>query len=383
MVSATAGLFFGCWLILLACDNASRTMAALLYLCALVVLIAAMCLRGEIALAFGFVGLAALLVLHRRGAVSRPRLAEASFHVLATGAVLVVACGVFWVLQRPYVEGGGGALESLRKFIADFTSLGRVAQGVAVLLLSLGFGTALLCAGSLWWRRKEFSRHRWLIVVCLVLIVPSLAFWLTNPRPARHFLFPLLGIYIVLGALWTDKLQTFAKAALAALLLVAVNQAASEAVRPMIVRSYQWSFETGDRRRAVQQAPLGFFPLDQRTNFETEEVFRREAKALAASGPTKLLFVGDTPFYAISWLIHAHPGYRLTETELGRFKVYLLKDGDQEIWFIDKYHYWPADVLPEVLSLPEVASYKVYVQPATVSRYDKTSVPPERAWRLQ
>ena len=382
MVGAAAFLFFGCWLVLLACDTASTARAALAYVAAAVAFMIGLCLRGEIALAFPFT---AALAMYASTRASDGASNGAKRHWLGRTAAccvaLAIAFAVFLILQRPYVDSGGGAIEALLRFIAEFTSIKRVAQGVAVFVLALGFATALACLATAWWQRKAFRPNTALICLCLVLILPSLAFWLTNPRPARHFLFPILGIYIALGALWAARLQDMRHALVAALLLVAVNQLLSEAVRPLIVASYQWSFDSGNRRRAVQQAPLGFFPLDQRANAETEEVFRQEAMALSATDPKRLLFVGDTPFYLISWLVHRHPAYRLSETTLGRFDVLLLEDGDRKIYLIDKYHHWPEDIMPAILAMPEVADFRIYVQPATISRYDKTAVPADRIYR--
>jgi hypothetical protein len=361
-----AACLFGAGLLLL---NA-RTFASWQGWLALVLLVAGLSFRAEIVLAFPFLWLA-----RGRDDVRPYQLAE----LVMQGAILAVAFVVFLGLQRVYVSasGGGGTLGS---FLATFVSPSRMARGVVVLVFAAGIVSVLAAAASLYkfqWRQ----RYAYLIAV---LAAPALALWLPNPQPARHFFFVVLAIGLLLGL----RLDEWAKGQWRRLLLavcaiVIGNQVVAEAVHPLVVAKYSWSYPLVAERRATQQTPIGAFPLDQRSNQQLASVEREEAVKLARQAPQRLVVLADAPFYAIAQLLAAHPGLSWREKDWNGVTVSELKSAEREIVLVEKSSGWPKDVTAEVLDAPQWKSWPIYVQPSTVSAYDKTPVPSERRFALQ
>jgi len=165
--------------------------------------------------------------------------------------------------------------------------------------------------------------------------------------------------------------------------LVVLNQAAAELVRPLIVKHYQWSY-AADGRRATQQVPLGLFPLDQHANMAAEAKFRDEALALTRRAPERLLVMANQQFYIVAQLLAADPTLRLQTVRVAGLESILVSNSQRHIYLINKDLSWPKDGLAEVLqhAPPALADFPIYVQQATLSQYDKTAVPPARNYTL-
>lgn len=374
MIGACAFLFLACWLLLLAGQAMQARAAAMFMLLAFAALVAGLCLRGEIAFAFPFVALAYWTSRARQKSLNLVR-------AISAGLVIGLAFGAFHYLQRPFVSAEGGAASALAAYF-EFASSTRLARGLAVLTLSLGLATSVLLGLTIGLRAKQYRAHLPLVLACLTLIVPTLLFWLPNPQPARHFVISILGLYILLGQFWADKLVDVKSAIFAAFLLVLANQAGAELGRSIIEKSYQWSYDTGTLRRATQQVPLGFFPLDQRANIASQEILRAEALQLGASRPERLLILADMQHYLIAQLVANDPSLRIVPATVGPFDALLLTGATRKIYLIEKYIYWPKDVLSEILTLPAFASYPIYVQKASQSRYDKELLTKDRKYHL-
>ncbi|MGV7210605.1 hypothetical protein ACLB1G_22460 [Oxalobacteraceae bacterium A2-2] len=375
-IGACGLLFLGTWLLLLTADAPSPARALGLGALALSALVASMTLRGDIALALPFVPATWWAVRQRP-------LRDCWRQVILVALVPVLAFGAFLLLQHPYVSTHGGAGGSLMGFVNKFVALDRVGRGVVVFVMVLGLGTiaGLLAGAARLARKRTAVPAAPLLCALAALFLPSFLFWLPNPQPARHFLFPLLALFILIGLLWADQLRTMRRALGLAVLLVLANQLLAEATRPLIVSRYQWAYDSGGIRRATQQVPMGLFPLDQRANWTTQQRFHEEARRLAASAPERLVFMGDTKEYVVTALLAADPALRLRTVKLGTFDAWLLSAGKRQLYLVDKRFQWPGDALAVMLAMPEVADYPIYVQTGTMSRYDKTPLPPGRAYR--
>jgi len=369
-IAAAALLFWACWLLLLAVEHQGWqgisfiALAAMLLLCAL-------CLRSDVVLGFPFLIAVYWSTGQRRDAK----------HWGKTAAVTIILTCVFAAflhLQRQYVVAEGGAGSSLLSFLQQFFSPDRAARGVIVLALSLGLVSLLLLV-SIFWRAHQVRRD--VLLVLLALALPGLLFWLPNPQPSRHFALPVLALDALIGLLYADHFKTFKRAVLLGIVLVLANQIAAELARPLIIAKYQWPYAT-EGRRATQQVPLGGYLLDQSANHKMQEKFRAEAVKLAMGAPQDLIVLADGQSYLIAWQLAFDPTLRLSQSQIGGFQALLLGNAKRHIYFIDKNNYWPKDVLAELLpALPEnLRQTPIYVQPITVSRYDHSTVPPERLY---
>ena len=371
-IGACAFLFLACWLVLLAADAAPARRAGAL-LAALAALVASLVLRGDIALALPFVPALAW------AASGRPL--AAVWRQLALVCVVVAAAfACFLLLQWPYVAAKGGAGGSLMGFVNKFVALDRLGRGLVVFCMTLGAGTGLaLALGGL--RALRGPRPAWPVPLALLaLALPSLLFWLPNPQPARHFLFPVLAAFILVGLLWAPRLASLKQAAGWAALLVLGNQALAEAVRPLIVRQYQWSYPADDLRRATQQVPIGLFPLDQRANATAQQRLRAEARRLAAARPQRLLLLADSREYILATLLATDPTLRLAPVKVGPVDALLLSNSERQLYVVEKRPQWPRDTLAIVQALPQYAGWPIYVQPSTIARYDHATIIAGRAF---
>lgn len=374
-IGACAFLFLSCWFALLSLEQPLPQQVARL-LAAFLSMLFGLTLRGDVALALPFVLAAAWACSGHLDNQQRRR------QLAAVAVMLGLAFLAFLVLQRPYASNAGGAAGSLATFAAKFIALSHVAKGVVLLVMAFGLLSVPVLGWTLYKSRSLIPTQRPMLLVWLVLLLPSLAFWLPNPQPARHFLLPILAMFGIIGTLAEHYLHDTKRAVLLGFVLAAGNQAAAELARPLIVRTYQWSYPAEGLRRATQQTPVGFFPLDQAANRLAQERAQQEAAHLAASQPRRLLVLSDAYEYMATALMVADPTLRASKEKVGNFEALLLSNDERRIYFIIKRFFWPGDTLAAVLKLPEYADYTIYAQPSTMSRYDHTPVPPGRAHQL-
>lgn len=371
MVAGCALLFLGCWLVLLSSPQLNARFDIVYLGLAFVALSAGLSFRGEIALAFPFVVLAQMVTAHEKG----PGRFKGT---VASCIVVAVAFACFLYLQRPFVaDGAGGAL---RTFLMAFASLGAVARGLGLLVLALGLLTTMLLPVLTWSQRQEMRRHWPMILLACALILPSLVFWLPNPQPIRHLLVPVLGLYLLLGLITRPYVGDGKRALLAGLVLAIGNQAVAEVVRPVIVKTYPWPYAAASERRATQKVPLGFFPLDQKANLKAQAGLREEAIRLVARRPRELIVMADSQFYMVQRLIADDPSLRLSRATIDDVEILLLSNDARSIYFVDKSAYWPREILETVLASATLSRFPVYVQKASISRYDRVTVPLSRQY---
>lgn len=371
MIGACAFLFLGCWLILISIEKKNAYTVAIFLIFACLALILSLTLRGEVALAFPFVVVAYLVSAKRQGHLSLLR-------GMTVCLVMLLAFGCFLYFQRPFVVSEGGAANSLGGFMSRYASIKKIARGTGTILEEFGIVSLLLLA--LAGLRLKDKANFPLALVCLTLTLPSLIFWLPTPSPARHFVIPILGLYVLLGQLWANRLNSVQPSIIMAILLVLGNQAFAELTRPIVAKG---SFTTSGIRLASQQIPLGFFPLDQEANMAKEAALRTEAIQLTAAKPQKLLILSNHLYYTIPRLLADDPNLRLTPSKVGNFDAFLLASAFRKIYLIEKFHYYPKDVLPEILDTRLVSEYPIYVQKVTIAPDDKTEVPEARQYRIE
>jgi hypothetical protein len=356
LVPAAAALFAGGSLLVRA-----RPLAA----CAL--LVAALALRAEVALAFPFLWLA--------GRPTRSGARELALRALVLGGAFFA----FLLLQHHYIGAQGGGLTKLAAFVHTFMSLSQLGRGAGVLVLATGFATALAAGLALWRLRAERER----LVLLLVLAGPALAFGLPNPSAARHLFFAVLAACIAL-ALYIERspAASLRRALLVAVALVAANEVLAELARPLIVARYPWSYDPPVERRAAQRVPLGAFLPDQRANQVLARLERDEALELAAGAPRRLLVLAGADEYFIAHFIARYPELRWHERQWHGTYVTELASAERAIAIVDKSSAWPHDVSAEALAQSEWRDWPVYVQRTIASRYDRTPLPAARRFAL-
>jgi hypothetical protein len=343
-----------------------------LYVLAGVVAAMGLSLRAEIALAFPFLCLA----FPPGKAVPRERWRE--FGVRA--ACLVAAFAVFLALQQPYVEAKGGSAASLADFVLGTLSPGKLPRGLVVLILASGIalaGVATLAAFA--FPRAGLERRR-VLGLALLLGAPAFAFWVANPQPARHFLLVDLALCLVAAAFLAGRAASNRNLGYAGWLATVVlgNQVLGEALRPLIVSRYEWTYPAVGPRRATQQVPIGVFPLDQRANQRRERALEQEAEALTRRLPDRLLIFADAPHYLVGYALSRDPALRMRVQYVKDVKVEFLERPGRQIALVNKTPAWPRDVIGELLDEPVWRDWPVYVQALTISRYDRTAVPASR-----
>lgn len=343
-------------------------------------MLAALCLRAEVALALPFM---VVLVLFAR---YRPSFREA-IHV---GIGLAGVLTAFFILQRPLVEQSGGATGTLSEFFRAFYVPSRIFRGLALFFASFGLLSSIALVWLLIRRLPEVARHRNVLVRILpgaALLVPELVFWLPNPQPVRHFILALVGLVFMavpILEMWIRRVRP-ARIVVASVVVAIGNQAAAETIRPAIVARYDWSYPAASARRATQQIPmLGITWLDHVANRQAESILQNEARWLASTRPVRLLVFADSQHYLIAHLLSADPSLRMTAAPLagvGTLVVWLT-NSERRIGLVEKYTAWPIDVKARVLAEPAWAGWMMYEQAATRSRFDSTHIPAERDWRI-
>jgi hypothetical protein len=337
------------------------------WLAALALLVAALSLRAEVALAFPFLCLA--------DGEPQARVWRAALRALVLAAAFIVFLG----LQHHYLDAHGAALAKLKEFAESFMALSQMRRGAGVLLLATGLATAL--AALVAWMRLGAWRERSLV---LLLGAPALLLWLPNPTVARHFFFVVLAACVALGLKLARLRQgDLARAALIAVAIVVANQLVAELVRPAIVAHYPWSWEAPVARRAAQRVPLNAFAADQPANQALAALQREEAVRLAAQAPRRLLVLAGADEYFIAYFVARYPDVRWSESVWNGAFVTELASDTRRIVLLDKASAWPRDLTPEALARPEWRDWPVYVQRTTPSPYDRTAVPAGRRFELQ
>lgn len=373
MVAGAACLFAGGWALLKADEDGRSPWQALsYYVIGSLLVIAALTIRAEVVLGFPFLWLAG-------AGRSRPTARLGRRALLCDGLVLGMAFVVFLVLQHQYVAAEGGAATRVSAFLEKFLSVSSMGRGVAVLGLAAGTGT-LVAAAVAAWRLGWRGRDLWLPAV---LAVPALVLWLPNPQPARHFFFVVMAACL-LTSLWLRKAKfSFARLMALSLGIALTNQVIAEATRPLIVTRYDWSYPLMTDRRATQQVPLGFFPLDQRANQTVAAIERQEAMDLATRLPPRLVILADFQHYLVAHFLVRDPRLEWSEFAHQGILFTKLRSPERTIVMAQKYDVWPRDAGAEILAAEAWQRWPVYVQQSTLSRFDKARVPTERQLHLK
>jgi predicted outer membrane lipoprotein len=374
LIVAATGLFFGGWLLSRSDLEQCQWVFLGYRVGAFVILTLSLTLRAEVVLAFPFLWLAST---YKLGGFR----VESFWKIYGSKAIVLAgAFVVFLVLQQDYVDSNGSFL-TLYSFIQRFFSLSHMPVGLAVLALTVGWVSLIVAFISV--IRLRFRSNEFFLVS--VLALPALTLGLPNPLPARHFFFAGLACAIVI-ALWLERWEDrVGRTLAAAVCLVFLNQIAAEVTHAPIVSLQEWRAPLVTDRRSMWALPLGAFPLDQISNQEFAELVSNEAVLMAEHVPDRLVIVTDRAHFMIAHLIAAEPELKWTSSQFDGISVSQLTSPTKEIVIVWKRSKtWPKkhDVLADVLQLKQLRDWPVYVQPFTVSKFDRTRVPATRIFTL-
>jgi len=353
----------------------SAAMMPLRYAAAFVLLTAGLTVRIDIFLGlpwFVLIGCNPLQAADRRLAYLR-------------AAIGFAAIGAFIGLQQWFA---GDSVAGEAAFFLGYYRLSQLPKGAFHLLLACGLVTALvslavllrMVRGALWpaWiRSKSFS----VLLDATVLIVPSTAFWILNPLPARHFVLAVLGIAILAGhgvavaargrMGWTVLLAGTI-AALNPMVGLGIGLAKNAVVAPEYIR------RDGSPVIAAQMQPFWHRAAARERH---SEATRMLAADLARLCNDKAILLTDAEGHVALGLYAQLGGFTRDETELLGREAYRFRFDGKELLIVTKTHYWPRDAVADILADHASDGYQLIADPDAMSMYDRTPIPPARRAR--
>jgi hypothetical protein len=357
--------------------------AILLGVAGALLLAAALSARAELLLAFPFV------VLARADFATLPRFLK-SAGPRAIAAVLAAAA--FFLLKHAWVDSTPGSVGAV-EYVAQANRLNLIPIGAYVLVISCGVAAtavgAMAIVAMVREARAANSDQRAALVHAaagpLLLILPALAFWISNARPGRHFILCLGGIAILAGWLMQRRVAAHPLFAYAlAFGIVAGNQAMGALIGPIFLRYAPSKIVVlpDGSHHLPRGIPTGSswsyhraFVAEQlkTTAFAMRVEGACEAKTLVLSLEATQIFAD---LYPASTVWNAERG------QLRRFLVRKAQPGERTIWVLSENEGWPDDAAADALADPALRDFKLVRDPNNLSIYDHVVIPPDRMAHL-
>jgi hypothetical protein len=375
-------------------------------------LLAGMTIRGELFLALPW------LVLSRVDASSiRALLVSGLLRSIAPGLALIG-----YIVLQHHVEAVSNAAvtTTVSNYFLESYSWATVAPGLVYMAVGCGFATVIIAAIavlSLGWNtlfsaRLPFHHAMADLLGPLALIAVPLLFFLPNPVPPRHFLMPLAGMGILIGTALASRPGTSRTLALAiALAIGAANQVLAEVARPTLLRINEAQspyIPIPTEYPTATHANLGWewrrhaALLEKRRRwhaFGQKLLTTCDTHVLVLSDEVEQLFsrlyAGETPVDAHRLIIKAETGSPPINPAL-REDPHAIETGEgasrltgligvrrgKTFIILDKSHLWPGDAVATILAIPAYDDFKLIADPYSMSKYDKTPIPADRAARF-
>ncbi|HXT77938.1 MAG TPA: hypothetical protein VN702_00095 [Acetobacteraceae bacterium] len=357
--------------------------AAALGVLAAALLLGGLTMRGEIFLAFPW------LVLSR--------IDTRSFGRFLLSGILrsippVAAMVVFFILQRRLIHTAMGS--TVGHYFFEFYTWREVPPGIVYMAVGCGFATAVIgFFAGLWLclKRQLVGRGVYamqlneLLAPIALVLVPFL-FFAPNPMPTRHFMLTLAGLGILIGMVISRALTWRRPAVLAITVgLVFANHVLAELARPPLVRineAHSPYIPVPEPYRFTTHANLGWFwqrhaaLVNRRAQWDAfgekiktscdphTLIFSDEGEQLFSR-----LYAGGVPVQAERWQVG--PFFGLKGVRQGKTFIILAKMNG-----------WPDDAVAAVLADHALDDYRLAEDPLTMSKYDRTPIPADRAARF-
>ena len=355
---------------------ACQTLAALLLLAALVS-------RAEILLAWPF------LVLAR---VDLRSIGAFLLSALRRSMAPVLSLAAFFVSRALYLSHGRGALGPQGSFSDIGFSLATVPRGLVSYLIGCGILTAIagLVAAARLIRtaaavapNSEIRLARLSDVIGpLSLVLPAMVFWMTNGLPPRHFILSFIGLAMLIGLALT-RFATVRTSYFLAVGIVLANQAAGTLTGPFILKHYPTKILTVPGQQPLMPrvplgSSLGFHESAQAARLRTDAF----AERLLGACDAKTIVFSEREPQIVAHLYEGNRPWRVEEQLWRRFPLFIAQDRNVSFMVVSPHEGWPQDVVGEMLADPAFNEYKLVRDPDTISIYDKTPIPENRAARF-
>lgn len=288
--------------------------------------------------------------------------------------------------------------------------------GLVYLAVGCGFATvaAAVVAGlSLGWGgfSADGRTNRLLAELLgpLSLIIVPLVFFLPNPLPPRHFIMPLAGMGILIGMALARRPAIGRTAALAIALGIGVaNQVLAELARPPLMRenaAHSPYLPIPTDYPTTTHANLGWEWRRHAALVERRSRWQAFGEKLRTACDSKVIVLSDeveqlfsrlydngTPVVAHRMIIGIDTGTTPLQPALRQdSQTIIVGDAASRLTgmigevhgktfiMLEKSHLWPADAVAALLADPAFNDYKLVADPYTMSIYDKTPIPADRA----
>ncbi len=365
-------LLLGAWLLTYVTDTKlDRRLRAVLGMLCLVAVVAAMCVRADVALAFPFL----TLVGSEGGrATRREWLRAGTIRFL----ILAIACVLWLALELPvYREMRSGESGGyLGSFMATFYHLMLVPRGLVVFVLGMGVATMLVLLVLL--LVPAARRLNRLHVIALAwLALPTLLFWLPNSTPARHLLLAYLAVSMLIALALTRWLRASQVIAIAALMPIA-DQAIAERSHGFLDSHYEWTYPLLTARRATTSIPMGAFPLDHAAKQESFQLLRDEGRSFARACSGRILVISEEPHFMMMSLIERDPALRMQNYAVDGVRVFRASSRFCTADFVEKQAAARRDTVKDFLGVGQYAGWPIYFQESRRNAFDRTAVPADR-----
>jgi hypothetical protein len=344
------------------------------------VLLGALASRAEIFLALPFLVLAGV-DLRSPVEIAKSAIARSIWPALSLAA--------FFIVRKLYVEQA--AAVSSASFFSEFYSLSNLPRGAVAYFVGCGFVTTVVgILASIWVIRAtaaaapdsklRVSMLR-MAVGPLSLILPAFLFWIANPLPSRHFILCLAGMSILAGLYVTSSASGgFWRAYFAAAAIVLANQGIGAVVGPLILNHYPTKLVTvAGRERLMPRLPLGsswsYHRTAQAARWRTDAF----AERILGTCETKTIVLSERQPQIVSHLFDGNKQWNIKERLWHGFTLMSADNEGTGIVVISLHEGWPRDAVADILADPSFDGYKLIRDPDTISVYDKTPIPQERA----
>ena len=373
-----------------------------------ILLLIGLTMRGELFLALPW------LVLSRiDGRSIRAFLLSGLVRSIAPAAALIG----FLVLQQHVESLVHSTLGStVTTYFLETYAWSTLKPGLLYMAVGCGFATVaaaliavLYLGGSSLHAKRPTSLPLAELLGPLALIVVPLLFFLPNPIPPRHFLMPLAGMGILVGIALSRRPAIGRALAIGIALAIGVaNQALAEAARPALMRQnadHSPYLPVPTTYPTTTHANLGWEWLRHAALVERRARWQAFGEQLRTSCDTHLivlsdeveqlfsrLYDGGSPVVAHRLIIGLNTGTTPLDPALRQdSKTIVMGDSPSRLTgfvgvargktfvMLEKSHLWPADAVAALLAAPDFNDYKLVADPYTMSIYDKTPIPADRA----
>lgn len=356
----------------------SRATAILLHALACALLVAGFLTRGEIFLGFPWLVLTCIDTRSFRRFI---------LSGIGRSIAPVASIIIFLIVQKQFVPTQMGA--TVAQYFFEFYTWATVIPGFVYMTVGCGVATVILGGLAVLYSGWNAALGRIPLAEFLgpaALVLVPLAFFVPNPMPTRHFMLTLAGFGIFAGIAAVRLLSGRRWAAIGvAVVLALANQGAAEAIRPALLRlneAHSPYIPVPTAYQTTTHANIGFVWQRHAALAERRAEAMRLGDAFRDSCDSHTLIFSDEGEQFFSRLYVGGLPVEARRWTLGRFNGLIGERGGKTYLAFEKMTGWPDDAVAAVLADHDLDQFKMVADPYSMSRYDRTPIPPDRAARL-